>query len=219
MGDEGALEINLGHLPAEAVAEIVKGRLRASRFSPTLASFVQARTGGNPFYCEEFVAALRDAGAISVERGVGALNADTVNSAKMALPASLESAIVARVRCASSGGAAFIEGSSAVGGPVKAELLLKRLPRGSSAFRHSCDLERLVGRELLRALKIAPGRSMNFDMPSARRFPPTCCRSRSGGFSTPQSDRAGTGPRRTPRTALWPLARHWERAGGNGAGN
>ena len=214
VGDEGALEINLGHLPAEAVAEIVKGRLRASRLSPTLASFVQARTGGNPFYCEEFVAALRDAGAISVERGVGALNADTVNSAKMALPASLESAIVARVDALPPEEQLLLKVASAVGGPVKAELLLSVYPGDLPLSDIHAMLERLVGRELLRALGTRTGAEYEFRhaiseevtynlLPFAQR------RVLHAAIATAlEQDHAGH-----LEPLYGQLARHWERAG------
>lgn len=162
VGDEGALEINLGQLPAEAVAEIVKGRLRANQLSPPLVTFVQARTGGNPFYCEELVAALRDAGAISVERGLGGLNADTVNSAKMALPASLESAIVARVDALRPEEQLLLKAASAVGGSVKVELLLSVYPGDLPLSEIQAMLDRLVGRELLRAVGTRAGTEYEF---------------------------------------------------------
>jgi tetratricopeptide (TPR) repeat protein len=162
VGDEGVLEINLGHLPAEAVTEIVKWRLRANRLSPTLESFVHTRTGGNPFYCEEFVAALRDAGAISVERGVGSLSSDTGNSAKMAVPASLESAIVARVDALRPEEQLLLKAASAVGGPVEAKLLLKVYPGDLPLSDIQAMLERLAERELLRALGTRAGTEYEF---------------------------------------------------------
>ena len=58
---EQTLEISLGDLPTDAIAEIIRRRLRATGVAPEVVSFVCARAGGNPFYCEELAAALRDA--------------------------------------------------------------------------------------------------------------------------------------------------------------
>ncbi len=149
-GDEGALEINLGQLPAEAVAEIVRRRLRVSRLSPALAIFVQTRTGGNPFYSEEFVSALRDAGAISVDRGVGGFHDDTLSSARIAVPASLESAIVARIDALQPEEQLLLKAASAVGGSFKTELLLNVYPGELQPADIQSMLDRLVGREFLR---------------------------------------------------------------------
>ena len=151
-GDEGAFEINLGQLPAEAVAEIVRRRLRVGRLSPALETFVQTRTSGNPFYSEEIVSALRDAGAISVEHGVGGFRADAMSSAKVPLPASLESAIVARIDALPTEEQLLLKAASVVGGSFKTELLANVYPRELHADDIRAMLDSLVGRELLRSV-------------------------------------------------------------------
>jgi class 3 adenylate cyclase/tetratricopeptide (TPR) repeat protein len=161
-GNEGVLEINLGQLPPDAVAEIAKRRLRATQLSPALTSFVQTRTDGNPFYCEEFVSALRDAGAISVERGVGGLNAGSPGSARMILPASLEGVIVARVDVLRPDEQLLLKASSAVGGPFTAELLRSVYPADVPLHDIRAMLDGLVARELLRIVRTRAGSEYQF---------------------------------------------------------
>ena len=161
-GGEGGLEINLGQLPSDEVAEIAKRRLRATRLSLALASFIQTRTGGNPFYCEEFVSAMRDAGAISVERGMGWLNAEFPGSAKMILPASLESVIVARVDVLPPEEQLLLKVSSAVGGPFAAELLQSVYPADVPLHDIRAMLDGLVARELLRVVGTCTGSEYEF---------------------------------------------------------
>lgn len=143
------LEISLGELPADAVAEIIRRRLRASVISSALVSFVQGRAGGNPFYCEELVSALRDGGAISLERGVWVTKIESLMS-NMALPASLESAIVTRVDALRPEAQLLLKVASAFGGPFTAEVLHGVYPGAASMQDIEAMLDQLVEQELLR---------------------------------------------------------------------
>ena len=148
--DERILEISLGELPADASAEVIRRRLRATQLSPALVSFVQARAGGNPFYCEELVSALREAGVISLERGVCLTSVETLNSTNMSLPASLEGAIVTRVDALRPQVQLLLKVASAIGGPFTAEVLQNVYPGAVSLQEIDAMLDHLVERELLR---------------------------------------------------------------------
>jgi class 3 adenylate cyclase/tetratricopeptide (TPR) repeat protein len=148
--DERILEISLGELPTDAATEVIRRRLRATQLSPALVSFVQARAGGNPFYCEELVSALREAGAISLERGVCLTSTETLNSANMSLPASLEGAIVTRVDALRPHVQLLLKVASAFGGPFTAEVLQGVYPGAVSLQEIDAMLDHLVERELLR---------------------------------------------------------------------
>lgn len=154
---EDISEINLGQLPTQAIAEIIRRRLRATRLSSDLVSFVQARAGGNPFYCEEFASALRDAGAISLERGVCLTDIESLSSASVTLPASLESAIVTRVDALRPEPQLLLKVSSVVGGSFTAELLYDVYPGTVSLQDIRAMLDHLVERELLRVQQSRAG--------------------------------------------------------------
>lgn len=68
-------------------------RLGVPELPPALEAFVLARVGGHPYFCEEFLLALRQCGALRVEDGrcvVGELEA-------MDLPTTVEGTLVARI--------------------------------------------------------------------------------------------------------------------------
>jgi adenylate cyclase len=150
VADEAILQITLGQLPSDAIAEIIRRRLRATQLTSELVSFVQARAGGNPFYCEEFASALRDAGAISLQRGVCLTNVESLSSPNISLPASLESAIVTRVDALRPEPQLLLKVSSAIGGPFSAELLQDVYPGTAPLQDIQAMLAHLVRRELLR---------------------------------------------------------------------
>ena len=150
--EEQTLEISLGDLPTDAIAEIIRRRLRATGVAPEVVSFVCARAGGNPFYCEELAAALRDAGALAFHRGAS-LAVETVAGPKFSYPVSLESAIVARVDALPADAQHLLKIASAIGGPFTAELLQEVYPGGLSARDVASTLDQLIDRELLRAEK------------------------------------------------------------------
>lgn len=83
-------------LPVLGEAEIralMAQRLGVVDLPPALEDFVLARVGGHPYFCEEFLLALRESGALRVEDGrctVGDLDA-------MDLPTTVEGTLVSRI--------------------------------------------------------------------------------------------------------------------------
>ena len=214
IGVEVALKINLGQLRADAVAEIVKRRLRASRLSPALTTYVLTRAGGNPFYCEEFVSALRDAGAITVDRGLCDFNAASSGSSIVALPASLESAIVTRIDALGLDEQLLLKVSSVIGGPFTLELLSSVYPSDLPLRAIQPMLDRLVARELLRVAKMRGTPEYEFHhavseevtynlLPFAQRRP-----LHAAVAATLEKEHMGN-----LEPLYGQLARHWERAG------
>jgi eukaryotic-like serine/threonine-protein kinase len=63
-------EVQLKPLSAEDVARLVRHRLLASEVPEGLVKEIYLKTGGNPLYVEELLAAMREAGALEVEAGV-----------------------------------------------------------------------------------------------------------------------------------------------------
>jgi class 3 adenylate cyclase len=146
---EKAMDIKLGDLSSDAVAELIRRRLRAVDVSPALVSFVQARAGGNPLYCEELVSALHDTGAISSDRGVCHPAIESLNATKLVLPTSLEGAIVARVDALRVEAQLLLKVASTIGGPFGVDILHEIYPRLLSIEETKDLLDYLVDRDFL----------------------------------------------------------------------
>ncbi|WP_271607147.1 AAA family ATPase [Bradyrhizobium sp. CCBAU 11434] len=94
---EFATEINLAAMSKQTIEQLVCRRLRANKLPEALVDFVYRRGEGNPFHCEELALALRDTGAINVNRGVCEVLADLRDPARRTLPANLEGVIISRI--------------------------------------------------------------------------------------------------------------------------
>ena len=148
----GALvhQIHLADLAGDAVAEILKRRLRAVRLPPEFVPFVQKRAGGNPFYCEELASALRDAGVLSVQRGECVINVERLDDAAPAIPATLEGAIVTRLDALPTRVQLLAKVASALGGPFTSKDVGRIFPGPASGLEREAMLACLVERDLLR---------------------------------------------------------------------
>ena len=150
------LEIHLNVLPREAIAEIVCRVLRVSNVPSALVDFVLHRTGGNPFYSEELVLALRDTGGISVSRGTCQISHDLSHSAEMAFTASLESAIVSRIDALPVEDQLVLKVASAVGDIFSAEILQSVHPESRGVEEIETILESLRDLDVLRVYESHP---------------------------------------------------------------
>ena len=149
LAEDHVLEITLDELPPDAVAEIIRRRLRGTEVSPELVSFVRTRAGGNPFYCEELASALRDAGAMYM-RGADLSAAESLAATKVPYSASLEGVIVARVDALGADAQLLLKVASAIGGPFTADTLQGLYPGALLLPQIEEKLDQLVDRELLR---------------------------------------------------------------------
>ena len=82
-----ATEINLAAMSKQTIEQLVCRRLRANKLPEALVDFVYQQGEGNPFHCEELALALRDTGAVNVNRGVCEVLADLRDPARRTLPA------------------------------------------------------------------------------------------------------------------------------------
>jgi adenylate cyclase len=144
-----ALEMRLGPLPHDAVAELIRQRLRAVEVPNVLVSFVHRRTGGNPFYCEELVLALRDTGAIALTRGTCRILTDLTDASNTTLSVGLEGAIVSRVDSLPVDGQLLLKVASAFGGTFTAETLQSVYPRPITQAEVIATLKLLIEHEVL----------------------------------------------------------------------
>jgi class 3 adenylate cyclase/tetratricopeptide (TPR) repeat protein len=155
-------EMLLEALPHDAVAELVRRRLRASHVPPALISFIHDRCGGNPFYCEELTLALRDTRTIGVTRGVCQIQGDLANAAITTLSASLEGAIVSRLDALPLEAQLLLKVASAIGTVFAADMLRSIYPGSITLTEIDAALERLVELEILRIQDAAAARSFAF---------------------------------------------------------
>ncbi len=95
--ERNAQTIELDALSRQAVAQLAARKLDVVAVPDELAEFVFARTGGNPFYSEELVLALRGAGLLRVALGSCEFSEDLSASTLTAVPDSLQGIIVSRV--------------------------------------------------------------------------------------------------------------------------
>jgi class 3 adenylate cyclase/tetratricopeptide (TPR) repeat protein len=85
--------IELQALSEAELRALMRHRLAVDELPEALVEFVSARVGGHPYFCEEFLQAMRESGALRVEEGrctVGDL-------AALDLPTTVEGTIVARI--------------------------------------------------------------------------------------------------------------------------
>ena len=143
-------QINLDALSQEAVAKLVGQRLGATTFPAALGDFVHRHAGGNPFYCEELVLALRDTGAITLERDGCRISGDLAAASHSALSASVEGAIVSRIDALSPPLQMALKVASAIGVEFSAQTLQLSTRNLVTIEEISAVLERLTALELLR---------------------------------------------------------------------
>jgi class 3 adenylate cyclase/tetratricopeptide (TPR) repeat protein len=85
--------IDLQALGEAELRALMCHRLAVAELPPSLVEFVSARVGGHPYFCEEFLHAMRESGALRVEDGCCTLG----ELAALDLPTTVEGTIVARI--------------------------------------------------------------------------------------------------------------------------
>jgi adenylate cyclase len=87
-------QIALTPLGAEAIEELLADLLGSDPSLDGLAELIRERTGGNPFFIEELVQALIEAGSLDGERGAYMLAAPVREDA---VPPSVQAVLAARI--------------------------------------------------------------------------------------------------------------------------
>lgn len=142
--------VTLDALNKDAVAELVRSRLGVTSFPAELHDFVHRHAGGNPFFCEELLLALRDAGAIELDRDGCRISGDLAAASRSALSASVEGAIVSRIDALPPADQMALKVASAIGVEFSSETLQSIYPDSATASDVPALLDRLVALELLR---------------------------------------------------------------------
>jgi class 3 adenylate cyclase/tetratricopeptide (TPR) repeat protein len=95
-GAPGAQSLRLGALPSDDSLALVRQRLGVGSVPSSVADLIGARAGGNPFFTEELISALRDAGAIVVENGECRI-APGADLDALSLPETVEGVVMSRI--------------------------------------------------------------------------------------------------------------------------
>jgi class 3 adenylate cyclase/tetratricopeptide (TPR) repeat protein len=142
--------VRLGALPEAAVADFVRRRLGVGVVPEPLLGFIQRHAGGNPFFCEELLLALRDTGAIAIESNVCRIDGELEAASRSALSVSVEGAVVGRIDALPPQDQMALKVASAIGGEFSPPTLCALYPDSVTVEDMSAWLDRLTERELLR---------------------------------------------------------------------
>ncbi len=142
--------IRLDELSRESVSQLIGERLRVNQPPSDLIDFVHRRAGGNPFYCEELLLALRDTGGIIVKRGVVEVSESVASGQHRVLSTSLEGAIVGRLDTLQQTDQTILKIASAVDVPFSAAMLRSVYPDDVPPGQIAAVLDRLAAHDFLR---------------------------------------------------------------------
>ncbi len=144
-------EITLAPLAADAQEELLRDLLGGDASVHELAALVRERTGGNPFFMEELVQALVEAGDLVGERG-GYRLARAV--ASLQVPATVQAVLAARVDRLPEAEKAVLQAASVIGKRFAAPVLARVL--GLVEGDHSRALGALERAEFVRLEALHP---------------------------------------------------------------
>lgn len=91
---ESRKELDLNRLPAGEARELMRLRLGAESMPENLASLIEQRSEGNPFFIEEIIKTLMDKGIVSVKKGKLEIQSEKLESG---VPETLQGVILARI--------------------------------------------------------------------------------------------------------------------------
>jgi class 3 adenylate cyclase/tetratricopeptide (TPR) repeat protein len=107
----GEHHLRLDALTGDETRQLIQQRLGVSEVPPRLASFIEQRVAGNPFFCEELLQAMRDSGVVHVRNGACTVgNLDAVD-----LPTTVEGVIISRLDRLTAGEQLSLKVASVIG--------------------------------------------------------------------------------------------------------
>lgn len=95
--DPEARLIQLAPLPVDDTRALLCDRLAATTLPQSLVEFIFEQTGGHPFFTEELAFALRDAGVLRVEGGVGRLTLTPAELRAQRFPTTMRDVVLSRI--------------------------------------------------------------------------------------------------------------------------
>lgn len=144
-GQGQSLQIALGPLDGERVAELVHTHLTGARAGPDLIAQLAARGGGNPFATLEYLHALVDAGALSPHWGTWRLDEDLLQALR--LPDDVLDLVLARIDALGGEARRSLAVAAAIGSRFQPALMSEAAdiaPATALALVHDAVEEQLV---------------------------------------------------------------------------
>ncbi len=132
-----AVRYHLDALPTVDVATLIAGMLAYEQAPPALVKLIGERSGGNPFFVAEYLAAVVAAGGLKRANGRWVLDA----SAELQLPNTPEALLSARMRNLTVPARELLEFAAVLGREFPRELLRPSLGATRPAFEHVEELQ------------------------------------------------------------------------------
>jgi adenylate cyclase len=145
--------VKVGAMSSAAVADVVRHRLGVASVPEEFGAFVNRHAGGNPFFCEELLLALRDAGVIELNDGVCRINGDLEEASRSTLSVDIEGAVVSRIDALPPPQQMALKVASVIGAEFSPATLRTIYPDALTANEMRTLLDRLAALELLRVHK------------------------------------------------------------------
>ncbi len=147
----GTQVLDLGPLSREASAELMRRKLGVSALTDGVEALVHARAAGHPYFTEELVLALRDAGALRVEGGLCSLAASGGGDGEHVVPDTLAHALTVRIDAVGEGQRLALKIASVLGRDFEVGELEAVYPLRQELPQLREHLQALVAHELLLA--------------------------------------------------------------------
>ena len=139
----------LDQLPRLELDLLIRRKLGVDALPAELGDFVFARTGGNPFYSEELLLALRGAGLIRVEGGACSLSREFVSTGLATMPTTLHGVIISRVDKLAPAEQLALKLASVIGREFLLAMLRELHPIAGDAAGLEAIFERLLAADIL----------------------------------------------------------------------
>jgi class 3 adenylate cyclase/tetratricopeptide (TPR) repeat protein len=124
LAEDSTHVVRLANLSSRDTRGLVAQRLGVSELPPSLTRFVEDRVAGHPFFCEELIHTMREAGVVDVDGGavvVGDLEGFNI-------PATIEGAVLSRLDRLGSGELLCLKVASVIGRSFQAATVRHTLP-------------------------------------------------------------------------------------------
>jgi len=202
-------EIALQPLGPEAVADLIRELLGDEPALHPLMARIADRTAGNPFFVEEMVRALVDAGVLAGHKGAYQLMR---NATEPVLPASVQSVLAARIDRLPEHAKRVLQVGSVIGKEFRERLLLSVLDQPAPAVAGALDV--LLSTDFLHPVTLYPEAVYAFKHPLTHEvaYRSQLAEHRARLHAAVARAIEAIEPDRLDEHATW-LAEHWEAAG------
>jgi class 3 adenylate cyclase/tetratricopeptide (TPR) repeat protein len=202
-------QIALAPLGAEAIAEMLAGLLGSDPSLDGLPDLVRERTGGNPFFIEELVQSLVEAGTLEGQRGAYRLVRPVEEAA---VPASVQAVLAARIDRLSQREKMVLQAAAVIGKEFAQPVLSSVVELSTPELEHA--LRELVAGEFVYEQEVYPEPVYAFKHPLTQEvaYGSQLGERRASTHAAVARAIAADNPERLDERAAL-LAQHWEAAG------